>query len=143
MRRQFCALEFGCTSCCEHPSSVSESADCNQTGFGMYQGCRTMSPSGANRRRLDLEDGGTFGRYGSRGESGKVPSPVRGSNSRLRSFDRSAQVWGGRLTSEEEADCCGRCGTEIDSTPRVDLTLKQGTRVCESCFVKETARPKS
>jgi hypothetical protein len=37
---------------------------CNETGFGMYQGCRNMSssPAGEDRRRLDLEDGGTFGR---------------------------------------------------------------------------------
>jgi len=36
---------------------------CNETGFGIYHGCRNMSSSltGADRRRLDLEDGGTLG----------------------------------------------------------------------------------
>src|ERR1700675_3448384 len=36
---------------------------CNETGFGMYHGCRNMSssPAGADRR-VDFEDGGTFGR---------------------------------------------------------------------------------
>ncbi len=36
---------------------------------------------------------------------------------------------------------CGRCGAEIDFSRRVDFTLKDGTRVCEPCFVKETPRP--
>jgi hypothetical protein len=45
--------------------------------------------------------------------------------------------------SESQIDVCGKCGTEIDPTRRVDFTLKDGTRVCESCFVKETLRPKS
>ena len=36
---------------------------------------------------------------------------------------------------------CGKCGAEIDPTRRVDFTLKDGTRVCDSCFVKGTARP--
>ena len=45
--------------------------------------------------------------------------------------------------SEERTDLCGKCGTEIDPARRVDFTLKNGTRVCESCFVKETRRPKS
>jgi recombinational DNA repair protein (RecF pathway) len=39
-------------------------------------------------------------------------------------------------------DRCGKCGAEIDSSRRVDFTLKDGTRVCDSCFVKETPRPK-
>jgi recombinational DNA repair protein (RecF pathway) len=43
--------------------------------------------------------------------------------------------------SEEQADHCGKCGAEIDSRRRVDFTLKDGTRVCESCFVRETRRP--
>ena len=38
-------------------------------------------------------------------------------------------------------DRCGRCGAEIDPSRRVDFTLKDGTRVCEPCFVKGTARP--
>jgi hypothetical protein len=33
-----------------------------------------------------------------------------------------------------------RCGAEIDFSRRVDFTMKNGTRVCESCFVKETPR---
>jgi hypothetical protein len=42
-------------------------------------------------------------------------------------------------THEEE---CGKCGVAIDPSRRVDFTLKDGTRVCESCFVKGTARSK-
>jgi hypothetical protein len=38
---------------------------------------------------------------------------------------------------------CGKCGADIDPTRRVDFTLKDGTRVCDSCFVKGTARPPS
>jgi len=38
-----------------------------------------------------------------------------------------------------ETEQCGKCGADIDSTRRVDFTLKDGTRVCESCFVKGTA----
>jgi hypothetical protein len=45
--------------------------------------------------------------------------------------------------SEIEIEVCGKCDTEIDPTRRVDFTLKNGTRVCESCFVKETRRPKT
>jgi hypothetical protein len=37
-----------------------------------------------------------------------------------------------------EMELSGKCGAEIDSTGRVDFTLKDGTRVCESCFVKGT-----
>jgi len=40
------------------------------------------------------------------------------------------------LTEEQ----CGKCGAAIDPSRRVDFTLKDGTRVCESCFVKGTAR---
>lgn len=36
---------------------------------------------------------------------------------------------------------CGKCGAEIDPTRRVDFTLKDGTRVCDSCFVKGTSSP--
>jgi recombinational DNA repair protein (RecF pathway) len=42
---------------------------------------------------------------------------------------------------EGNEERCGKCGTEIDPTRRVDFTLKDGTRVCDSCFVKGTARP--
>jgi recombinational DNA repair protein (RecF pathway) len=38
-----------------------------------------------------------------------------------------------------KADSCGKCGNEIDPARRVDFTLKDGTRVCEACFVKGTA----
>jgi NMD protein affecting ribosome stability and mRNA decay len=37
-------------------------------------------------------------------------------------------------------EICGKCGAEIDASRRVDFTLKDGTRVCESCFIKETPR---
>jgi hypothetical protein len=36
---------------------------------------------------------------------------------------------------------CGKCGAEIDATRRIDYTLKDGTRVCDSCFVRGTVRP--
>ncbi len=42
---------------------------------------------------------------------------------------------------EPAEERCGKCGAEIDPTRRVDFTLKDGTRVCEPCFVKGTARP--
>jgi hypothetical protein len=45
-------------------------------------------------------------------------------------------------TSESQIDVCRKCGEEIDPSRRVDFTLKDGTRVCESCFVKGTRRPK-
>jgi len=38
-------------------------------------------------------------------------------------------------------DRCGKCGADIDPTRRVDFTLKDGTRVCDSCFVKGTKSP--
>jgi len=43
--------------------------------------------------------------------------------------------------AEQVQDLCGKCGAEIDSTRRIDYTLKDGTRVCDSCFVKGTASP--
>jgi hypothetical protein len=43
----------------------------------------------------------------------------------------------------EQTEGCGKCSAEIDPTRRVDCTLRNGTRVFESCFVKETRRPKS
>jgi hypothetical protein len=48
----------------------------------------------------------------------------------------------GSEMSESQIDVCGKCGAEIDLTRRVDFTTKDGTRVCDSCFVKETRRPK-
>jgi hypothetical protein len=45
--------------------------------------------------------------------------------------------------SETQIEFCGKCEAEIDRTRRIDFTLKDGTRVCESCFVRETRRPKS
>jgi NMD protein affecting ribosome stability and mRNA decay len=43
--------------------------------------------------------------------------------------------------SEAQTELCGECGAEIDFSRRVDFTLKNGTRVCESCFVKEPPQP--
>jgi hypothetical protein len=43
--------------------------------------------------------------------------------------------------AEPNDECCGKCGAEIDPNRRVDFTLKDGTRVCDSCFVKGTERP--
>jgi len=45
--------------------------------------------------------------------------------------------------SETQIEVCGKCSAEIEPTRRVDFTLKDGTRVCESCFVMETPRPKN
>jgi NMD protein affecting ribosome stability and mRNA decay len=42
--------------------------------------------------------------------------------------------------SKAHTELCGKCGADIDPTRRVDFTLKNGTRVCERCFVKETPR---
>ena len=42
--------------------------------------------------------------------------------------------------AESNDERCGKCGAEIDRSRRVDFTLKDGTRVCEACFVKETPR---
>jgi hypothetical protein len=41
--------------------------------------------------------------------------------------------------AESNEEHCGKCGAEIDVSRRVDFTLKDGTRVCDSCFVKGTA----
>jgi hypothetical protein len=43
--------------------------------------------------------------------------------------------------SEMHTDPCGECGAEIDSSRAVDFMLKDGTRVCDSCFMKETPPP--
>jgi recombinational DNA repair protein (RecF pathway) len=40
--------------------------------------------------------------------------------------------------SETQTERCGKCSTEIDPSRRVDFTLKNGSRVCEPCFIKET-----
>jgi hypothetical protein len=42
--------------------------------------------------------------------------------------------------NEPNEEVCGKCGTGIDLNRRVDFTLKDGTRVCESCFVKGTEK---
>jgi hypothetical protein len=43
--------------------------------------------------------------------------------------------------AEANDERCGKCGAEIDASRRVDFTLKDGTRVCDFCFVKGTERP--
>jgi hypothetical protein len=40
--------------------------------------------------------------------------------------------------AEPNDNRCGKCGAEIDANRRVDYTLKDGTRVCDSCFVRGT-----
>jgi recombinational DNA repair protein (RecF pathway) len=40
--------------------------------------------------------------------------------------------------TEPDQDQCGKCGSEIDPNRRIDYTLKDGTRVCDSCFVRGT-----
>ena len=42
--------------------------------------------------------------------------------------------------SETASELCAKCGTEIVPARRVDFTLKDGTRVCEPCFIKANAR---
>ena len=41
---------------------------------------------------------------------------------------------------EKIVDQYGKCGAEIDPKRRVDYTLKDGTRVCEACFIKGTGK---
>jgi hypothetical protein len=41
--------------------------------------------------------------------------------------------------SEAQTEPWGKCGAEIEFSLRVDFTLKNGTRVCESCIVKQTS----
>ena len=43
--------------------------------------------------------------------------------------------------NETHTDPCGECGTEIASSRTVDFTRKDGTRVCDSCFMNETPPP--
>jgi hypothetical protein len=48
-------------------------------------------------------------------------------------------LFGRRLDMTEPAqDQCGKCESEIDPNRRIDYTLKDGTRVCDSCFVRGT-----
>jgi hypothetical protein len=42
---------------------------------------------------------------------------------------------------EPQQDFWGKCEVEISRDRVVDFTLKNGTRVCDSCFVRETPRP--
>ena len=42
---------------------------------------------------------------------------------------------------EKIEEQCGKCGAEIDLGRRVDYTLKDGTTVCEACFIKGSRRP--
>lgn len=50
--------------------------------------------------------------------------------------------WSRRSNMADPAqDRCGKCGADIDASRRIDFTLKDGTRVCDSCFVRGTASP--
>jgi hypothetical protein len=40
-----------------------------------------------------------------------------------------------------QREFCGKCEVEIDRDRVIDFTLKNGKRVCEQCFVRETPRP--
>jgi hypothetical protein len=42
---------------------------------------------------------------------------------------------------EAQHEFCGKCEVEIDRDRVIDFTLKNGKRVCEQCFVRETPRP--
>jgi hypothetical protein len=42
---------------------------------------------------------------------------------------------------EDKREFCGKCEVEIDRDRVIDFTLKNGKRVCEQCFVRETPRP--
>jgi len=48
---------------------------------------------------------------------------------------------GDAFMTDQSQDTCGKCDAEIDTTRRIDYTLKDGSRVCDSCFVKGTASP--
>jgi hypothetical protein len=39
-----------------------------------------------------------------------------------------------------QREFCGKCEVEIDRDRVIDFTLKNGKRVCEQCFVRETPR---
>jgi len=58
----------------------------------------------------------------------KAPYPAKIAWSRLADMD------------EKAVEQCGKCGAEIDPERRVDYTLKDGTRVCEACFIKGTRK---
>jgi hypothetical protein len=42
--------------------------------------------------------------------------------------------------TETHEERCGKCEAEIDPNRRVDFTLKDGTRVCEQCFIRWNAK---
>jgi hypothetical protein len=42
---------------------------------------------------------------------------------------------------EGRREFCGKCEVEIERERVIDFTLKNGKRVCEQCFVRETPRP--
>jgi hypothetical protein len=44
------------------------------------------------------------------------------------------------LVANQQTIAAENAAAEIDPNRRVDFTLKDGTRVCDSCFVKGTAR---
>lgn len=43
--------------------------------------------------------------------------------------------------AEPADDRCGKCGVDIDPSRRIDFTLKDETRVCDSCFVRGKISP--
>jgi hypothetical protein len=43
--------------------------------------------------------------------------------------------------TEPAHDRCGKSGTDIDASRRIDYMLKDRTRVCDSCFVRGTVSP--
>lgn len=42
--------------------------------------------------------------------------------------------------SETASELFAKCGTEIAAARRLNFALKDGTRVCEPCFIKANAR---
>jgi hypothetical protein len=48
---------------------------------------------------------------------------------------------GDSFMTDPSQDICGKCGAEIEATRRIDYTLRDGTRVCDSCFVFVTESP--
>jgi hypothetical protein len=42
---------------------------------------------------------------------------------------------------EGQREFCGKCEVEIARDRVIDFTLKNGKRVSEQCFVRETPRP--
>src|ERR1700733_2702805 len=45
------------------------------------------------------------------------------------------------MMGQDQSELCGKCEVEIDRDRVIDFTLKNGKRVCEQCFVRETPRP--